>query len=164
MKVEAPKEVLNPKAQLPVQEGPRTDESLMVSGKYEITKDEEFVVDICVRIENGRWTICSSDHADETHSVVFRMWSYEEEINLRKRATTYDQIRQLHMIDRDALDRLKIQRLMKSWSFEKENPRLKLLHVNGVMSDESFNAVMKLHPNILRNILEKMNAILEFNG
>jgi len=144
----------------------RVDEKIYKSGKYEITENEDFTIKIPVwrEDESSRWVIVDAKNAQETHEVVFRMWSYEEEIELRKQATNYDPIKRIHLIDHDMLNRLKIQRLMKSWSFEKDNPRLKLLHVNGVMVDESFKNVMRLHPNILRFLIERMNNVLEYNG
>jgi hypothetical protein len=142
----------------------RVDEQISKPGVYEITDNEEFNIALHMRLKDSRWVMCDEKFAEKTHSVVFRMWSYEEEIELRKRATQYDPIKHWHFIDHDILNRLKVQRLMKSWTFDEDNARLRLLHVNGVMVDESFNAVMKLHPNILRKIIEGMNEILELNG
>jgi hypothetical protein len=142
----------------------RIDEQISKPGTYEITDNEEFKIELHMRQKDGRWVTCEEKLGEKTHQVVFRMWSYEEEIELRKRATQYDSVKHWHFIDHDILNRLKIQRLMKSWSLEQDNARLKLLHVNGVMADESFNAVMKLHPNILRKIIEGMNEVLELNG
>ena len=145
--------------------GPRFDEKLHKPGKFEITPDDEFTVEIPVRKQKGRWTVCKAGEApEETHWVKFRMWDYAEELELRKVSTQYDPVKHWHFLDHDALNRMKIQRLMKSWSFEIDNVRLKLLHVNGVMVDESYNAVMKLHPNIIRHIVEQMNMVLEFGG
>ncbi len=92
------------------------------------------------------------------------MWTYAEEIELRKRASSFDAIKRVHYLDNDILNRLKIQILLKKWSFEGSNSRLKLLHVNGILSDESYNVFMKMHPNIIRYVLDRMNNILEYNG
>jgi len=143
----------------------RVDEKISKPGKFEITDDENFTVKIPVKTTEKRWVVIENEkQADETHEVVFRMWSYEEEIQLRKEATTYDAMKRMHFVDNDKLNRLKLQTLLKSWSFEKDNPRLKILHVNGTMVDEVWKMVMKLHPNILRYIIDRMNNVLEYNG
>jgi hypothetical protein len=143
---------------------PRVDEQIYKSGKYEITDEEDFRIDIYLRQQEKRWVISTPDQATDTHWVKFRMWSYDEELVMRKKATQYDQIQRTHFLDRDLMNRLKLQTLLKSWSFDKENPKFKLLHVNGILVDESFHAVMNLHPNILKYIIDRMNNVLEYNA
>lgn len=144
----------------------RVDKMLEGPGKYEITKDTTFKVKFSVREQDGRWVVSRPDPKErgvEEHWVEFRMWTFDEEIELRKLATQWDVMKKIHLIDHDVLNRLKIQRLMKTWTFEKGNERLKLLHVNGILSDESYSAFRKLHPNIARHIIERMNNVLEYN-
>jgi hypothetical protein len=144
---------------------PRVDERLMKPGKFEITNDTTFTVWIHVKERDGRWIIMSGPAKGvESNNVVFRMWTYEEMIEMRKMATTYDSQKRIHMIDNDALNRLKIQRLMVSWTFDKDNPRLKIQHVNGVMTDEGWNAFIRLQPNIGSYVIDEMNKVYEFNG
>ena len=95
---------------------------------------------------------------------MFRMWAYDEMVNLKKMATNYDPLKRIHMVDHDVLNRLKIQRLMVSWTFDKDNPRLRIQHVNGVMTDEGWKAFISLQPNISAYIIEEMNKVYEFNG
>jgi hypothetical protein len=97
-------------------------------------------------------------------TVTFRMWSYDEMVEMRKMATTYDQIKRIHMIDHDALNQLKVQRLMIDWTFGKDNPRLKLHHVNGVLVDEAWAAFKRLQSNIISFIFDRMNRVYELNG
>ena len=151
---------------LPSNPEKKIEENLYKPGKFEITEEEEFRIDIPVKLEDKkRWTIVSDKKfADETHWVSFRMWTYQEEVELRKQATNYDQIKRMHLIDNDMLNRLKLQKLIKAWSFEEQNPNLKLIHVNGILCDESYKAITNLHPNILRFIIEKMNDVLEYNA
>ena len=68
------------------------------------------------------------------------------------------------VLNNDLLNRLKVQRLMKTWTFDKDNPRLQLLHVNGVLADEGWENFKKLHTNITRHIIDQMNNILEYNA
>jgi hypothetical protein len=92
------------------------------------------------------------------------MWTYDEMADMKKMATSYDGLKRVHMIDNDSLNRFKVQRLMVSWTFDRDNPRLRLQHVNGVMTDESWRAFASLQPNISTCIIEEMNKVFEFNG
>lgn len=151
--------------QTPDQPTARVDEKLMKAGKYEITPETTFIVTINSKEKDGRWIIMNGGGKGiDTNTIVFRMWTYEEMIELRKLATNYDAQKRVHMIDNDALNRLKMQRLMLSWTFDKDNPRLKLWHSNGVLVDEAWMAITSLQPNILSYIIEEMNKVYEFNG
>ena len=141
------------------------DAQLYQPGKYEITPDHTFRVDLFIKQIDNRWVVVKKMAKDvEHHWVEFKMWPFIEEVELRKMSTTYDPSKRVHFIDHDVLNRLKIQRLMKSWSFEKDNPNLKLHHVNGVLTDEGYKAFTNLFPNLVRAILEGMNSVLEYNG
>lgn len=141
----------------------RLDERIMEPGDYEITKDTTFDVDIKLKKQGPRWLIVSSDE-DVAHKVVFRMWNYDEMVEMRKMSMSYDSSKRMHMIDNDALNRLKIQKLLVSWTFGDENPRLKLNHVQGVMTDESWETFKRLQPNIITFILDGANSVYEFNS
>ena len=145
--------------------GPRVDEALMGPGKYEVTKETRFKVVMNLREKDGRWIIMTGPgKGTEQHEAVFRMWSYDEMVELRKMATQYDATKRMHMIDNDNLNRFKVQRLMVSWTFDRDNPRLRLQHANGVMTDESWTAFASLQPNISTHILDEMNKVYELNG
>lgn len=149
----------------PDQQQARVDEKLMKPGKYENTPDTIFSVVIHAKEKDGRWIIMAGPGKGvETNTVVFRMWGYDEMIEMRKMATSYDPQKRVHMIDNDALNRLKIQRLMVSWTFDKENSRLRLWHVNGVLTDEAWKAFTALQPNLSTYIIDEMNKVYEFNG
>lgn len=146
----------------------RVDEQLSKAGKYEVTENDTFKVEFSLMQKEGRWipfdNKIEKTQGVEEHFVVFRMWTFLEETELRKKASSFDPVKRVHYLDNDILNRLKLQILLKEWSFEKDNKRMKLLHINGVLVDESYNAFMKLHPNIIRFIIERMNNILEYNG
>lgn len=138
------------------------EDQLMQPGPYEVTEDEVFTVVLHLEKVDSRW--CVRDEPGPrtiSHWATFRMWTYEECVELRKLATRYDELRREHVMNHDYLDRLKLQRLLKDWSFAEQNERLKLHHVNGVMTDDCYKKVLKLHPTILRNLLLQMNMILE---
>lgn len=146
----------------------RVDIQLLKPGKYELTEEDTFKIEFSITKKDGRWVVLDGTVEKvpgvEEHCVEFKMWSFEEDVALRKMCTSYDPLKRLHFVDNDVLNRVKVQRLLKSWTFERDNPRLKILHVGGVLSDESYTAFSKLQPNIIRHILERMNNVLEFNG
>jgi len=149
-------------------EKPRVDLQIAKPGKYEITNNDTFKVEFYLKKINNRWIVLGDNKEKDNkiykHWVEFRMWTFDEDVELRKKSMMYDSVKRINFIDNDQLNRLKVQKLLKAWSFEDDNPNLKLHHVNGVLTDESWDAFRKLHPNIVRYILEKMNDILEFNG
>lgn len=143
----------------------RVDQVLMKPGRYEVTNDSTFTVSFpLMRKENGWWTIVDEQDSEVIEKVVMRMWTYDEMIEMRKMATKYDQMRRVHMIDHDVLNQLKIQKLLVSWTFDRDNPRLKIHHVNGVLTDESWKAITKLQPNLISHLMERMNRYYEFGG
>ena len=146
----------------------RLDDSISKPGKYEITKEDEFKIDFYVIQREGRWIVSDKDVFDkkcEKHWVKFRFWTFDEEVMLRKKVTGYDPVKRLHLIDVDSFNRAKVQALLKDWSFAEQNPRLKVFHVNGVLVDESWEVFSKkIHPNISRYIVDRMNMVLEYNG
>lgn len=164
-KVEAKQEVKpEVKAQEP-QKQLRVDEKLMNPGKYEVTQENTFEVDLHLVKYQNRWIMVEGPGKNvDSHKIVFRMWNYDEMIELKRRATSYDAQKRLHMIDNDALNRLKIQKFLVSWTLDKENPRLRLFHVQGVLTDESWQTFIKLQPNIISHIVEGMNKVYEYNG
>ncbi len=145
---------------------PRVDEKLMAPGKYEVTPDSIFKVKVPLKKKPGEkwWVLCTEKESETVEEATFRMWTYDEMVEMRKMATTYDQVRRVHMIDHDMLNRLKLQRFMIAWTFAKDNPRLAVQHVNGVLTDESWTAVKRLQTNILRFLMEGMNEHYEFGG
>lgn len=144
---------------------PRVDERLMKPGKYEVTPETKFKIQLYLKERDGRWVIMTGAGKNiEEHEIVFRMWTYDEMVEMRKMSTAYDATKRMHTIDNDALNRLKVQKLMVSWTFDKDNVRLRIQHVNGVMTDESWTAFASLQPNITSYVIDEMNKIYEFNG
>lgn len=143
----------------------RLDVRLMQPGKYEVTEDSTFPIDIFLKEAEGRFIIMDGPGEDIEHErVVMRFWGYDEMVDMRKLATAYDQKKKIHLIDQDVLNRLKVQKLMVSWTFGKDNPRLQLHHVNKTLTDESWKAWTRLHPSISTHIIDRFNAVYEHNG
>ncbi len=161
-KVEAKPEVAKT-PELP--RGLRLDEKLMKPGKYEVIPENTFKIDVNLMLKGNRWVVVDgTGRGVECNEVIFRMWSYDEMIELKKMATTFDPTKRLHMVDNDLLNRLKVQKLLVSWTLDRDNPRLRVAHVNGVLTDESWVAFTKLQPNIVTYILDEMNRVYEYNG
>lgn len=143
----------------------RVDEVLMGPGDYEVTKDHTFEIPVHLKLHDKRWVVMAGPGKDViTQKVEMRLWSYDEMVDLRKKATSYDQIKRIHMVDQDLLNRLKIQKLMISWTFGDTNPRLKIHRQQDSLTDESWLNVKKLQTNILQYIINTMNEVYELNG
>jgi hypothetical protein len=145
----------------------RVDKIVREPSVYEVATDATFTIKFSTKQHEGRWIICEPDELDssvENHWVEFKVWNFADEIAIRKESTGYDAYKRMHIVDHDRMNRIKVQKLIKAWSFEEKDDRLKLIHVNGVLCDESYNVFMRLHPNIVRTIIEKMNEVLEYNG
>jgi len=139
--------------------------ALMPPSKFEVTENSTFDIYLTLKQIGGRWIIAQEKEMNsETYKVTFRMWTFDEMVQLRKLATEWDATKRIHYVDTFKLDMLKVKKLIKSWTFDEESIKLKLLHVNGILSDESWNAFKKLQPNIARSIIDKMNDVLEYNG
>ncbi len=87
----------------------RVDEQIMEPGKYEVTSETTFEIEVHLKEGKGRWSVMSGSGKDiNTHKLVFRMWNYDEMVELKKKSTSYDPTRRVHIIDNDALNRLKV--------------------------------------------------------
>ena len=133
-------------------------------GKYEVTENDSFTVKVPVKLKENRWVISDEPFGVEVIEVVFRMWTFDEAVELKRLSLKYDPDKRIHFVDNDQLNQMKIRKLLRSWTFDKENPRLRLLHQAGVLTDEGWNAFRKLHPNIATFIIDQMNQVLEYNG
>jgi hypothetical protein len=143
----------------------RVDETLMEPGEYEVTSDTVFSITVCLKRTENRWSVVTGTGKDvHEESVTMRMWTYDEMVTLRKKATGYDANKRMHIVDHDALNRLKAQKLFVDWTFQDRNKRIVLHRVNGVMTDESWKKFTRLQPNIIKYIFDKMNEIYEYNG
>ena len=135
--------------------------------KYEIRPDSEFTIEFCLEFsEDEKITILRKDaylttDGLERHWVKFRMWNFKEEMKWKNEATEFDSQIRFFRQNTEKLNELKLRNLIKDWSFAQEDPKFKLLHVNGVLSDESYEVLMGLHPTILDAIIILMNGRLE---
>lgn len=139
--------------------------AMLPPSKFEVTEKSTFDVYVSLKQVSDRWVIVQEKEMNsETHRITFRMWTFDEMVQLRKLATEWDAVKRIHYVDTFKLDMLKVKKLIQSWTFGDDSPKFKLLHVNGILSDEGWNAFKKLQPNIARAIIDKMNDVLEYNG
>lgn len=137
--------------------------------KYEVTKDSYFIVRFgLMQKEDGRfvpvkYTLISTFPSCEPHWVKFRMWNYGEELQWKSKFIEYNSNMKMQEVNKDKLDEYKIRHLMLDWSFGEYDDRLKLLHCDGVLSDESYGIFMGMYPSIASTIVDLMNLVLESN-
>lgn len=141
----------------------------MKRSKYEITKDSYFVVKFGLyQKDDGRFVPIKEDAVDgipeaELHWVKFRMWSYAEELKWKSEFLEYNNATKSQFLNVDRLNERKIRCLMLDWSFAEHDDRLKLLHCDGRLSDESYAIFMGMYPSIASTIVDLMNLVLESN-
>ena len=148
---------------------PKADGARPSITKYEVTPESEFTVRFCIGFREGRPIIYREDaHLSsrelEPHWARFRMWTFEEALKWRAECTSYDQMTHATRLDTAKFDELKMRNLLKDWSFAAAGEKFKPLHVNGFLSDESWNVVKGLFPSISSHIVRLMNSVLEENG
>lgn len=136
--------------------------------KYEVTKDTTFIVEFCLIERDGRFLVVKKEAVDtmteaEPCWVKFRMWNYNEELTWKSQCMDFNHEIKAQFINNDKLNEKKIKELLLDWSFGEGNDRLKLLHTNGILSDESYNIFRGLFPNIASAIVNLMNDVLEGN-
>jgi hypothetical protein len=137
--------------------------------KYEVTNDSYFIIRFgLLEKEGGRFVpvkeqAISSFPMCEEHWVKFRMWNYGEELQWKSKFLEYDNTVKIQQINQDKLNEYKIKHLMLDWSFGECDDRLKLLHCDGVLSDESYGIFKGMYPSIATTIVDMMNLVLESN-
>lgn len=135
---------------------------------YEVKPTDEFTIKFGLKEIEGRWIVIDNEQIDvldktiQKHWVKFKMWTFNEELNLRKKATKYDEDKRINMIDFDTLNEYKVRFLIKDWSFGERNEKLKLFHINGYLVDQSWDVFRRLYVNIVKYIIAKMNEVLEW--
>lgn len=134
--------------------------------KYEVKSDSVFVIRFGLMERDGRM-VPIADHEverfpeSEHHWVKFRMWTYPEQLEWHDWASQWDSQAKQKTLDSDKLNERKIKCLLLDWSFGEKEDRLKLLHCDGVLSDESYAIFMGLYPAIATTIVKMMNSVLE---
>ena len=135
--------------------------------KYEVTPETYFTVrfGLVERKDGGYYTVGGNELADypeaEPHWVKFRMWTYDEELRWKAEFMEFNAQSKTQYINIEKLNERKIKRLLLDWSFGEMEDRLKLLHCDGRLSDESYSMFRGLYPVIANRIVDMMNSVLE---
>lgn len=137
--------------------------------KYEVRPDSEFTIRFCLDFKDDRVLVYTEDAylklpEVERHWVKFRMWKYEEELSWKNQCMEFEHQTRNFKLNSSRLNELKIRHLIKDWSFSEFDPKFKLLHVNKILSDESYDVFKGFFPTIVNNIIFMMNQVLEQNG
>lgn len=137
--------------------------------KYEVTRDTFFIIKFgLVQMEDERFVpipyeSVPENHNAEAHWVKFRMWNYDEELKWKAECLEYDAKMKGQVINTDKLNERKLKMLLLDWSFGEYEDRLKLLHCDGKLSDESYSILRGMYPSIVNVIVNLMNNVLENN-
>lgn len=137
--------------------------------KYQISNDTFFVVKFgLLQREDGRFVpIAENDvykyTGAESHWVKFRMWNYGEQLKWKSQCTEFNNTTKMQYLNNDKLNQKKIKNLLLDWSFGVYEDRLKLLHCDGKLSDESYKILRGMYPSIINTIVDLMNYVLESN-
>jgi hypothetical protein len=139
--------------------------SLLPYGKFEITPDQTFTVTLFLKEFKGRWSLVDSGTREsEKHTVVFRMWNFDECLRMRRECYMFDPTTRTNRLDNDKLNRIKIMKLLQDWTLSKDNPRLDIQRVHGVLTEASWQAFTRISPSIADKIISEMNLVLDYGG
>ena len=136
--------------------------------KYQVTKDSVFIVKFGIDFFDERLIVLDQMQVEDiptsqSHWVKFRMWTYKQQISWKDQCMRFNNESRSFIVD-NKLNQLKIRRLIKDWSFAEHSDKFKLLHVNGVLSDQSYQIFKGFYPNVINGIIQRMNRVLQFNG
>lgn len=137
--------------------------------KYQVTKDSVFIVKFGIDFFDERLIVLDQMQVEDiptsqSHWVKFRMWTYKQQISWKDQCMRFNNESRSFIVDNNKLNQLKIRRLIKDWSFAEHSDKFKLLHVNGVLSDQSYQIFKGFYPNVINGIIQRMNRVLQFNG
>lgn len=139
-----------------------------IFNKYQITKDTTFYIKFgiaFIKQQQNRIVIVQYDKANsqiQNHWLKFRMWTYQQYNKFRDLCCEQDQYRN-YVYNRSKLFKMKIKHLLLDWSFKQSDPNMRLMHVNGILSDQSIDDFMRLHTNILLHVQNQLNNVLQAN-
>lgn len=136
-----------------------------VFSKYQIKEDTCFYIRFGIIWDQQRLIVTYQDKLNpqiQSHWLKFRMWSFQQCNKIKNDCCQLDRYRN-YIYNKVKLFRQQLKHLLIDWSFGIDNPNMRLMHVNKILSDESINLIMNMHPNILFFIQEKLKDILQGN-
>lgn len=102
--------------------------------------------------------VARKSEADYIGTITCEYPTYEEELTTKKENTTYDEFHSLHLVDHEKIAEWRLRKCIVSWDLHKKIPGLtqRLFRVEGKLSDDSFEAVLKLPPLVRKQIIQKL--------
>lgn len=140
--------------------------SASVPGKWEIN-GQEFVVNFGIYVSPDDYMIVrkieefDSLSGVEKHWMKIRLWSYLERSQIRKKCIEWSPQRNTRDFDEDRYNMYRVQKCLVDWSLSVDNERIKVLTVNGVMSDQTWNSIMKIRLPILNFVFNEIERLVE---
>jgi hypothetical protein len=88
--------------------------------------------------------------------------TYEEELEAKRNATTYDEARGIHYVDNDLISEWRVKRCLIRWSLPQKlhNFCRRLRRSNNQLTSESWEDFRKLPPLVRKAIVNKLWASL----
>jgi hypothetical protein len=96
--------------------------------------------------------------ADYITTIICEYPTYEEELQIKKNCTTFDEYHSVHLIDHDKIAEWRLRRCIVNWDLHKKIPGLtKRLHrKEGLLTDDTFQLVLQLPPVVRKLITNKL--------
>lgn len=136
-----------------------------IYSKYEIRQDTMFYIRFGITWSDERLIVCEQDKLNkdvQSHWLKFRMWTFEQCNQIKNKCCQLDQYRN-YVYNKVKLFRNQLKYLLVDWSFGVNDSNMRLMHVDKVLSDQSINLIMNMHPNILFFVQESLKDILQGN-
>ena len=136
-----------------------------IYSKYEVKQDTVFYIRFGITFVDDRLVVCEQDKLNkniQSHWLKFRMWTFEQCNEIKNRCCQLDRYKN-YIYNKVKLFRQQLKYLLLDWSFGINDPNMKLMHVNKILSDQSINLIMNMHPNILFFIEDSLKDVLQGN-
>jgi hypothetical protein len=99
--------------------------------------------------------------SDESFTILGEYPTYEEELATKKENTKVDEITGNSILDTDAIAIWRVKRCLIKWNLHKvKGFAKKLIRVNNLLTDDSFQSFIELPPLVRKHILQRLWLIL----
>lgn len=100
--------------------------------------------------------------ADYRCKIKIEYPTYQEELEIKKLCTEYDETHAVHYIDQESLTEWRVRRCLADWNLHDVVPGLtgKLIRMQGKLEDKSMERFKSLPPLIRKRIIDKINRAL----
>jgi hypothetical protein len=137
----------------------RKDFSAQTNGKPEVER-KRFRTKLYLRIMANKTLrpVARKELSTLGFTIEFEYPEYSEELDAKKNATTYDEVRGIHYVDNDVISEWRIKRCLIRWNL---HLRLKgfckrVSKYNKMLTDESWEDFKRLPPLVRKAIINKL--------